>query len=497
MNKPQTLVASPITIEDDVKPFNPDQDWPTNNAFLHGPYAPWTAETNAYDLEVIGKIPDDLAGALFRTSSNSRYQPRSFERYHWFEGDGMVAGIYLRDGKAAFRTSWVKTDSFKVEAERGEAVYNGFVNGGSRGFLPEGAPQVKNVANTNVHLFDDHLLVYFEGGLPHAMNPESLQTLGTWDFHGGIGAVCTAHFKIDPKTGDMLFFAALGNVVTWYRADVSTGQVVDKVSFDVDIPIFLHDFAVSENYAAFFVTPTQYRADYVLQGRPGVIWDEKALPDGTHVLLLDRRTHRITRHETGNTGAPTHFYNAYEIGEEVVVQGHRTAAMGTPTDRLNNPLSGHEFFGASFPWEWRIDTRTGSITERQMSDVGGDLPRINDAFTGLQNRFGYFTTMKELARHDYGTGVTQIIKGVDQLTVPCEPVFVPRPNAVSEDDGYLLALWYDPTTRLTDLLIHAAADPSGEPLARVKLPARVPAGFHGNWVDQAAIEKSVIALSAD
>ncbi|KAB2758392.1 carotenoid oxygenase family protein [Brucella anthropi] len=55
-------------------------------------------------------------------------------------------------------------------------------------------------------------------------------------------------------------------------------------------------------------------------------------------------------------------------------------------------------------------------------------------------------------------------------------------------------MWWDPTTRLTDLLIHAASDPSGEPLARVKLPARVPAGFHGNWVDQAAIDKSVAAL---
>lgn len=496
MKNVRTVAASSLNLGNELRPFAPDQSWPTNNQFLQGPFAPWAAESDAYDLEVIGTIPDDLAGALFRTSSNPRFQPRSFERYHWFEGDGMIAGIYLRDGKAAFRTSWVKTDSFKFEVDRGEAVYNGFVNGGSRGFLRDGAPLNKNVANTNVGIFGDRLLVYYEGGLPYAMNPESLETLGVWDFHRGIDVACTAHFKHDPKTGDMLFYAAIGNVVTWYRADAATGHIVDTHSFEVDIPIFLHDFAVSENYAVFFVTPTQYRADYVLQGLPGVIWDEGALPNGTHVLVLDRRSHRITRHNTGNLGAPTHFYNAYEIGDVLVIQGHRTTRLGTPTDRLANPLSSHEFFGQSFPWEWRIDTRTGTITEQQVSDVGGDLPRINDALMGQQNRFGYFTTMVSLARHDYVVGSTEIIRGADQLTVPSEPVFVPRRGAVSENDGYLLALWWDPTTRLNDLLIHSAAIPSATPLARVKLPARIPAGFHGNWVDQSAIEKSIAALAA-
>lgn len=496
MSDIQNVLANSISLDAGPKSFNADQNWPTNNAFLHGPFAPWTAETEAYDLEIQGEIPKDLSGALFRTSSNPRFQPRSFERYHWFEGDGMIAGIYLRDGKAAFRTSWVKTDSFMFETKHGEAVYNGFVNGGSIGHLPGGAPRSKNVANTNVGIFNDQLIVYYEGGLPYAMHPESLETLGAYDFHGGINEVCTAHYKIDPKTGDMLFYAASGNVVTWYRADVATGNIVDSHSFTVDIPLLLHDFAVSENYAIFFVTPTQFRTDYVQQGRPGVVWDEKALPNGTHALLLDRRSHTITRHELGNTGVPTHFYNAYEMGDEVIVHGHRTAKMGTPFERLDNPPNSHEYFGPAFAWEWRINTRTATITERQLSDIFGDLPRINEAFLGQQNQFGYFTTMNsELIRIDHLTDSTQAIKGVEQLVMPSEPVFVSRQVAHNEDDGYLLSLWWNPITRLTDLLIHDAADPSALPLARVKLPARVPAGFHGNWADQATIEKSISALA--
>lgn len=82
---------------------NADVDWNTSNKFLNGPFAPWHEETEAFDLEVIGKLPDDLAGALFRIADNPRFEPLDTDRYHWWEGDGGVAGTYIRDGKASFR----------------------------------------------------------------------------------------------------------------------------------------------------------------------------------------------------------------------------------------------------------------------------------------------------------------------------------------------------------------------------------------------------------
>ncbi|MFI1051239.1 carotenoid oxygenase family protein [Streptomyces griseoruber] len=163
---------------------------------------------------------------MFRTSSNPRFQPRNTERHHWWDGDAMIAGLYLRDGEVAYRTSWVATDSMKFEVEQGEGVYGSFVNGGTSGRLPEGAPRGKNNPQTNAGIFDDQLLVYFEGALATAMAPQTLETYGPDHFHGGVDILCTAHFKIDPATGDMLFFAATGPVITWYRADAKTGNVI-------------------------------------------------------------------------------------------------------------------------------------------------------------------------------------------------------------------------------------------------------------------------------
>jgi carotenoid cleavage dioxygenase-like enzyme len=474
--------------------------WPTDNKFLSGPFAPWTEENEAYDLEVLGQIPPDLAGALFRISSNPRFQPRNTDRYHWWEGDGMVAAVYVRDGKAAYRGRWVQTDSMRVEVAQGEAIYGGFVNGGTPGRIPGEAPSAKNVANTNVGIFDDHLIVYYEGGLPHRMHPETLQTHGTYDFHGGIDVLCTAHFKIDPATGDMLFFAATGPVITWYRADAKTGMIIDSHAFEIGVPVLMHDFAVSENYAVFFVTPAQFRLDLVAQSRRGVVWDETATPNGVQIVLMDRRTHQVTWHDLGGQFANTHFYNAYETGGDLVIDGHRINRLGNPVGRLDTPVSSHDWFPPALPYRWTVDLASGRAREERVSGLAGEFPRISDAYVGQPHRYGYFVTTRSLdpatmtdglARHDYRLDSTVVIDGPAGLTSPSEPVFAARENSRSEDDGYLLSVWWDQQTQLSEMLVHDAADLRRTPLARVRLPSRVPFGFHGNWADAAILDKAI------
>jgi carotenoid cleavage dioxygenase-like enzyme len=479
-----------------------DATWPTDNMFLNGPYTPWTAEEAAYDLVVEGQIPADLAGALFRSSPNPRFEPRNTDRYHWFDGDGMVTGIYIRDGKVAYRTRWAENPSMHVELKAGEAIYAGFVNGGSTGRVPDGAPPRRSVHNTNVGIFADHLIVYYEGDLPIRMHPRTLEPQGYHDFHGALDLVCTAHYKIDPTTGDMLFYAAMGPKVTWYRADVATGKVIDSHSFDIGLPVMMHDFAVSENYAIFFVTPALARIDLAIQGRPSLVWDEKALPDGVQIVLMDRRTHEVTRHDMGGMFANTHFGNAYELGDQLIIDGHRITRLGTPMDRVDDPVRPHEWFPPALPYRWRIDLTTGRAREEMVSGIAGEFPKINDAFVGQQHRYGYFVTTRGLAadtmadglaKHDLLLDSTTVIEGPGALTSPSEPVFVARENPTGEDDGYLLSIWWNRQTGLSELLIYNAADWSAKPLARVKLPSRIPYGFHGSWADAAALDRAIAA----
>ncbi len=63
-----------------------------------------------------------------------------------------------------------------------------------------------------------------------------------------------------------------------------------------------------------------------------------------------------------------------------------------------------------------------------------------------------------------------------------EPVFVPSENPNSEDEGYLLSFVYNQAEDKSDLIVLNAQDLGSGPVARIKLPQRVPYGFHGNWV---------------
>jgi carotenoid cleavage dioxygenase len=417
----------------------------------------------------------------------------------------MVAGVYVRDGKVSYRARWAETDTMKVELAAGEAVYSGFVNGGTPGRLPDGAPPTKNVANTNVGVFGDELIVYYEGALPTTMHPGTLATGTPYDFHGGIDVLCTAHYKIDPATGDMLFFAALGPRITWYRADVTTGAIVDSATLDTGVPVMMHDFAVTESHAVFFVTPAHSRLDLIMQGRPGLVWDEAAMPHGTSIVLLDRTTHAVSWHEVGGQFANTHFYNAYELDGRLVVEGHRIARLGTPVDRLGTPVPPHEWFPPAWPHRWTIDLATGRVGDEQVSGVAGAFPKINDAYTGKAHRYGYMVTTRGLApdqmsdglaKHDALLDRTIIVEGPDDLTSPSEPVFVPRESAATEDDGYLLSIWWNRSTQLSEFLVHDAAGLQRTPLARVPLPARLPFGFHGSWVDAAVLDRAIVAQRA-
>ncbi len=86
-----------------------------------------------------------------------------------------------------------------------------------------------------------------------------------------------------------------------------------------------------------------------------------------------------------------------------------------------------------------------------------------------------------LAKYDLERGTSEIrwnAPGEDSG----EAVFVPASADAAEDDGWLLSYVFDPARGASDLVILAARDITGDPVARVHLPVRVPLGFHGNWV---------------
>jgi carotenoid cleavage dioxygenase len=135
-------------------------------------------------------------------------------------------------------------------------------------------------------------------------------------------------------------------------------------------------------------------------------------------------------------------------------------------------------------WRWTIDLATGTVEERQLDDRPVEFPRIDDRLAGLPARYGIAVGDGSLLQYDLETGAAQEHHFGDDTNrgEPGEAVFVPADSTVDERAGWYLTYVYDPVRKGSDLVILDASDIIAEPVARVRLPQRVPHGFHGNWV---------------
>lgn len=82
-----------------------------------------------------------------------------------------------------------------------------------------------------------------------------------------------------------------------------------------------------------------------------------------------------------------------------------------------------------------------------------------------------------LIKHDYDRGAAEVHRFGRDATAG-EGVLAAA--GAGEDDGYVLAYVHDPDRGAADLVVLSAQDFTGEPVARVHLPVRVPLGFHGS-----------------
>ncbi|GAA0954924.1 carotenoid oxygenase family protein [Actinocorallia libanotica] len=102
----------------------PDDD---DHPYRTGPWRPQTTEWKADDLTVVhGEIPADLDGLYLRNTENPVHP--ALERYHPFDGDGMIHAVGFRDGKAFYRNRFVQTDGLIAEREANGPLWAGIAD---------------------------------------------------------------------------------------------------------------------------------------------------------------------------------------------------------------------------------------------------------------------------------------------------------------------------------------------------------------------------------
>ena len=454
------------------------------NAFLQGNFAPWRMEGVAEDLEVTGRIPHELAGTYYRNGPNPAFEPPG--RYHWFDGDGMIHAITLADGRAHYRNRYVLSAGLKEERAAGRGLFSGLLD-----IDPSEAPRFKNTGNTNIVWHAGRLLALMEAAFPTRMEPRTLETLGELDFDGRLAGAMTAHPKMDPETGEMLFFgySPFPPHLQYHVAD-REGRLVRSEVIDVAWPSMMHDFAITKDHVIFILCPLVFSFENLAK-RGGVFsWEPER---GTRLGVMPRSGGNadVKWFET-EASYVFHPMNAFAEGDAIVLDVARYGrldfmspqAAANPSWRDENAARMHR---------WRIDLRAGGVKSTPLDDIVTEFPRVDERRLGRRHRFGY-TVAREPELNDGAQPVWTAVKKYDLERGTAEtrrfgaengvgePLFVPRGEGAAEDDGWVLVLAYDHARNTSDFHILDARNVRGEPVAVVHLPHRVPYGFHGNWV---------------
>ena len=452
------------------------------NPYLAGNFAPIRSEDD-FDLEVAGEIPAGLRGALFRIGPNPQFEPRD-PNHHWFVGDGMVHGFYLADGKARYRNRYARTPKWEVENDAGRSLFAGFNPMLSD---PSVAGKDSGVANTNIVWHAGRLMALEEGHPPFEMDPRTLESRGYLEAYRGR---VTAHPKIDPTTGEMIWFGyGVGEMPLSagmsYGVTSPDGSVAQRQDFQAPYSSMVHDFMVTENHVLFPVLPLTGSLQRAMTGLPAFAWE----PEKGSFVGVMRRDADVSTIRWFNTEACYVFHplNAYESDGKIVADVMRYDVA--PLFPNADGSLGRKTAARLVRWTFDLTGSSDAIKEEPLDDLDGEFPRVAPRVETLRHRHGWYAadpghaqTIKQsaIAHLDLQAGKRQVY-ALDAGDVTSEPVFVPRSADATEGDGWITAVVWRAAEDRSDLLIFEALDLAKGPIATAKVPRRVPFGFHGNW----------------
>ncbi len=416
--------------------------------------APVEREIESEDLVVNGSIPPELTGSYVRNGAN----PRGASG-HWFMGDGMLHGVRLAGGRAQrYANRWVRTTTF----ERGVRTIG-----------RDGSVDLRaGTANTSVVEHAGRMFALVESSFPCEVTPQ-LGTIGPYDFDGRLRTPMTAHPKRCPVSGELHFFGYSASpqlpALTYHRADAA-GALVDSRVIDVPGRTMMHDFAITSGHVVFMDLPVVFDLSRAMQGTMPFRWSDDY---GARLGVMSRGGDRVRWFEVEPCYV-FHVLNAFEDGDLIVVDvvRYRELWRDSPDE-----------FGDATLYRWTIDLSSGAVSETPLDDLPVEFPRADDGRTGLSYRYGYAVGrfdggLSGIVKYDLAAKRNERLV-CDAGQIAGEFAFVAAPNATAEDDGWLLGFVYDQRSDASDFVVVEARDLKR--VASVRLPQRVPAGFHGAW----------------
>ncbi|GJQ15716.1 hypothetical protein GpartN1_g7507.t1 [Galdieria partita] len=471
---------------------------------LNNPHSSW----------LTGELPKDIRGTLFRNGP-ARFRVGSDIVCHPWDGDGMVAAITFDQNKIWFRNRLVRTKGYMKESSANKILFRGTFGTPIPGGWMKNILNIrmKNVANTNVLLWNGRLFALWEGGLPYELDPGNLITLGEKRLDASQSNF-TAHPKLEPDTGRLIGFSSqLGlqsSQLTFYEWNENFHLLHQK---SVRIPGFgfYHDFAITPNYYILFQGPIDFTPWKFLLGLCSAAECMNFQKDRpAKLFLIPRNSSAPVKQLNVKSGFVFHFANAFEEEQgEMIMDVVRVPELflGGISKASHENKSVVELVDyenqvpQSCLYRYRLDlSGSGKCMEERplMEGRQVEFPIVHPRCIGKRHHIIYLgVNAGQQVSPIQGIAKVNLVTGTVDSWIPksfefaVEPIFIPKGISSKvemtphhEDDGYLITLVYDGNRNRSYYAILDARRVQDGPICTIQLPIAIPHGLHGLWSEQ-------------
>jgi all-trans-8'-apo-beta-carotenal 15,15'-oxygenase len=444
--------------------------------------------------EIEGRLPEGLAGTLYRNGPGKN-EVGGTPYAHLFDGDAMLSQFTFEDNRVRYRNRYVRTTHYLKERSADKPLMRGYGQQRPGGPLTNGFRMPANVANISVTYHAGHLLALWEGGRPWQLDPDTLDTIGEYDFDGELkaGYAYSAHPTWDPATGELFNFGIQYGRRTrlrTYRVD-RNGKLHHLQAVNLPFPTLNHDCTLTRRYMVFVIDPLVLHLPRFLLGvnslDRAVRFDAKR---STQVILVPRDGGKPRVAEC-EPFFHYHFNNAYEEGDDVVLDLVRYPDYDNIHRSLRN-FRESAFEGIETRFSRLRVSPSDEVSIEEVYEGDCEFPQHDWRRTTSAHRFAYMAARAD-GQQPFGT-IMKVDHETDRVSshdfgpgqVAGEPIFVPRSAEAGEDDGWLLTVVYSGQEHRSRLVVLDARDLESDPVAVAHLRHHVPLGFHGTFTHRVA-----------